>query len=314
MACLVFVAGIALPVAAEEKADDKTAEKPSGPAINLRGNSPAELMYGIIMANFANRSLDGMEQSILAIIEESDAKDPVRLRLVMALAKLGKPEAKKALDYLESWTDTFREPDEAMRICNMGDLCLYYLDDPQEAAKMYKAAVTRIPELRPHLYSSLFTLYANHRKMFSIPEMKRYLNLQGEFEVDFRYYINRATVLAADGYTVEAKKYAEFIDERTAEDGDAIGRTYAAPIWGWLGNTEKVVANLEPGLKEQALYYAPAGFRLYCDWLRQSPAYDAIRENREFKDMWERLYVFEPEGRGSTITVPRAREEQVSEK
>lgn len=312
--CVVFALGLAKSAPAGENADAKADEKAAGPAINLQGSSPAELMYGVIMANFANRSLDGMAKSIEATIETAEKGDPVRLRLAMALAKLGKPEAEKALDYLVAWHGDFKPEDEAIRICNVADLYLYYLDEPEQAVKFYRAAVERIPELRPHLYSSLFSVYANHKKMFSIPEMKKYLNLQGELDSSFRYYINRATALAADGYTFEARKYAEYIEERTKEDEDAIGRTYAAPIWGWLGEVAKTVEFLEAGLKEQALFYSPAGFRLYCDWLRQSPAYDPVREDKEFQAMWERIYAFEPTGRGSTITIPRSREEPKEQK
>ena len=280
-------------------------EKPAAPSINLSGNSTGDLMYGIIMANFYNRSLENTGAAILDLVENhSRPGEPLRLRLAMTLAKLGGPEAEKALELLESWEGDFdASEDEAMRLGNMGDLNLYYLGRPAAAVDLYKRAMETFPPFEQHILSSLFSAYANSAELFDIAKMKEYLNRQGEYRSEVQYFINKTVAFAADGYSEEARGNALYLENNLDDEGGVM-LVYAAPAWGWLGDVDKVVEYLEPGLQNLAIIYAPAGFRLYCDWLRQSPAYNGIREDEKFKAMWERLYAFEPEARGSNIMVP----------
>lgn len=272
-------------------------------SINLQGNSAISLGYGIIMASFSNRNTDNLEASITELLAKAEANDPTRLQLAMAQAKLGKPEAERALTLLREWNTDYSGPEEGMRLNDMGELNLYYLDSPEEAAEYFEEALSVAPEFGPHIFSSLFAVYSGHKKTFDADKALSYLEKQADSANDIRVFINHGIFSGMVGETERAREAAQFLDDVIPSE-QAVGRVYVAPVWGWLGDAEQVTAHLEPGLKEQAIMYAPNGFRLYCDWLRQSPAYDAICEDKRFIEMWDRLYAFEPEGRGANIMVP----------
>lgn len=271
--------------------------------ITLQGSSLGSVWYGIVMMNFYNRNTDNLEAVIGELLAKTEPNDPVRLQFAMAQAKLGKPEAERALALLREWKNDYSGSEEGMRIADMGELNLYYLDNPEEAARHFEAALAAAPEFEPHLLSSLFNVYSGHKKTFDADKALSYLERQAEFSNDIRVFINHGIYSGMIGEMEKTREAATFLDEMIPAE-NAAARTYVAPIWGWLGDAAQVTAHLEAGLKEQAILYAPKGFRLYCDWLRQSPAYDSIREDKGFTEMWERLYAFEPEARGATINVP----------
>lgn len=265
----------------------------------------SNVWYGVLMAGFANRNLDDFDESVKWFVESTLPDDVNRIKIMMALAKLGKPEAENALATLEEWEGNYpKKVDDQYRRSCIADLNLYYLDQPEKAAELYKQLIAEKDVRTPLLLSALFTIYSGHRRMRDPEMMERYLD---EMEkVDSPQFFQCLLVfMAAKGEKDKARKGVTDLEASMPPEYEVVAKVYTAPIWGYLGDLEKVIGNLEPGLKEQSISYAPGGFRLYCDWVRQSPAYNSIREDQRFSDMWDRLYAFEPESRGGTILIPR---------
>ena len=274
--------------------------------INLGGGSQADIIYGLVMTSFYNRSFDNTEGVIDAGLAKTEAGDPNRIRLAMALAKLGRPQAEKALDLIKGWDGEFTDMDEALRFASMGELNLYYLDNPGEAITCFETVIQRYPAFASPMFASLFNIYTGTREFLNEEKARNCLARPAGGKNDVRAFFNEAIFRAMTG-NAEAREATAYYTGQISAKQEAL-KTYIAPAWGWLGDADKVVACLEPGLKEQAIMYAPDGFRLYCNWIRQSPAYDSIREDEKFTAMWERLYEYEPEGRGANIMMPMPKE------
>lgn len=262
----------------------------------------SDVWYGLTMAAFGNRNFDHFEGSVDHLLTMMQPGDVNRIKLMMALAKIGEPQAQKALTNLESWVGAYSDMDEEFRISTMADIQLYYLDQPKAAAANYEKLIAGNDVRTPALLSSLFTAYSGNKKTLdwkkaekSLQEMKRLKSPS--------FLLNYIIFQAARGDKDEARDGLRYYESNTPPEMLSIARVYLAPVQGWLGETDEVVEYLEAGLKEQAIRYAPGGFRLYCDWIRQSPAYDSMRDDPRFVEMWDRLYAFEPDGRGGTIFV-----------
>lgn len=273
--------------------------------MNLSEISPGGLMYGIIMTGFYNRHFENMEKMIADAVTRTPKGDPVRIQLVMALAKLGRPQAGEALSYLDSWKDDYPGLLDGMRLASKGELHLYYLDQPEEAAESFEAA--RIvfadqPHVETFILSSLFAVYSSHPRTFDREKAGAYLEQMSEDD-EFYYPIAASVDMAMRGEKDDARAAADaMLAEVTPETAGL--KVYLAPILGWLGDVEGTVACLEEGLKTHAPLYAPAGFRAYCDFLRASPAYDSMREDERFVQLWERLHAYEPEPAGTVMNIP----------
>lgn len=264
----------------------------------------SNLFYGILMASFGNRNLDNMESSIDGFVASTKPGDLNRIKAMMALAKLGKPQAEKALATLESWEGDYRiKEDEEFRKSCMADLYLYYLDEPEKAAELYQELIDGGDVRSPFLLSGLFQVYSGHARMFDLKKMEHQVEAMKKASSP-HFVLSLLTLYAAGNEQDKAKEGIVQYEAAIPPEYQAAAKVYTAPIWGFLGDVDKVVGNLEPGLQEQAINYAPGGFRLYCDWIRQSPAYNSIRDDERFIEMWERLYAFEPEARGGTILIP----------
>lgn len=262
------------------------------------------LLKGLAMTSFDSRNFDtfsGFVESAFAFMRPDD---PNRIALVMALAKLGKPEAEKALAYLDSWTDSFSGDLKYLCIGSMGDIYLFYLDQPEKAIPCFEKVMAESPRFSYFMAVSLFSVYSGHKRMFNIDKMEYYLSAQRKNPGDFRADLNTILMMAAKGDKKEALREVELLEEEFPANSKPVMKVYTAPIWGWIGDVEKVLEGLEPGLKLQARMYARGGFDLYCDWIQQSPAFNSVREDRRFIDMWDRLSKYEPEAQGSEIAIP----------
>lgn len=262
----------------------------------------SDLGYGLTMAAFGNRNFDHFEGSVDYLLTMMPPNDVNRIKLMMALAKIGEPQAQKALTNLKSWDDVYSGMDEEFRISTMADIELYYLDQPEAAAENYEKLIAGNDVRTPALLSSLFTVYSAHKKTLDWKKAEKNLQEMKRLKSP-SYLLNYLIFQAVRGDKDEARDGLRYYESNTPPEMLPVARVYFAPVLGWLGETDGVVEYLEAGLKEQAIRYAPGGFRLYCDWIRQSPAYDSMRNDSRFIEMWERLYDFEPEGRGGTIMI-----------
>lgn len=265
------------------------------PSVSI--NVPQEELdsYREIAARFDTGEFEGLGKEIEERIAKLPPNSPVRPHFVMAMARLGPDEAEKAAALLAGWEGVFAGDNEGFRLGSLGDIHLYYLDKPEEAVACYERCLPLVPAVAYNPLSSLFSAYSGHRRTFDRGKAAACLEKLGEFP-DSPYFVTATMIhLAMSGEREKAEQKLKWHESALSRDELPVSRVYCAPVWGWLGDAEKAVAYLEPGLKEQATGYAPEGFRLYCDWIRRSPAYDSIREHEAFGAMWERLYAFVPE-------------------
>lgn len=251
--------------------------------------------YREVAARFDTGEFEGLGEEIEKRIAKLPSDSPVRPHFVMAMAKLGQDDAEKAAAFLAGWEDVFAGDSEAFRLGSLGDIHLYYLDKPEDAVAYYERCLPLVPSVAYNPLSSLFSAYSGHRRTFDRGKAAACLEKLGEFPDSPHFATATMIHLAMSGDREKAERKLQWLESALSRDEIPVSRVYCAPVWGWLGDAEKAVAYLEPGLREQAIGYAPEGFRLYCDWIRQSPAYDAIREHEAFGAMWDRLYAFVPE-------------------
>jgi hypothetical protein len=251
--------------------------------------------YREIEARFPARDFAGLTERIESLFASLPAGNPVRCHLAMAYAKMGRHQAEKAAEYLEKDEESFKDEGEALRIGCLGDINLYYLDRPEAAAECYEQVLPLAPTVAYMTLASLFKVYSGHSRTFDREKMRVYLEKLAAFPDSPHFAVATMINLAVSGKRDEAIRKLEWLEAQLPPESLAVENVYSAPVWGWLGEAEKAVEYLEPGLKVQASGYSAEGFRVYCDWNRQSPAYDSIRGNAAFTAMWKRLYAFEPE-------------------
>ena len=255
--------------------------------------------YKEIEARFEARDFTGLAGRIESLFASLPAGSPVRCHLAMAYAKMGRREAEKAAGYLAKDGGKFKGEGEALRLGCLGDIDLYYLDRPEEAAGYYEQSLPLAPSVAYMSLASLFKVYSGHRRTFDRDKAEECLAKLSEFRDSPHFAVAMMIGLAmAGGERESALRGLDWLESQLPAEDLPTERVYCAPIWGWLGDAEKAVEYLKPGLMEQASGYSPEGFRIYCDWNRQNPAYDSIRDDAGFVAMWEQLYAFEPRPAG----------------
>ncbi|MCC8189104.1 MAG: hypothetical protein LIP77_00525 [Planctomycetes bacterium] len=266
--------------------------------------SPAATRYFDIAENLRRRCLDGASTAIrnaLAVTSDDDAL--YRLRLARALLLLGPEEWDTALTALQGW-DFSPTVHEAERLTAIGDACLRFLDQPGQAVAAYEEALRYCEDnafsgLQVVLVNALFSAYASHPDLFDSGRMQEYLLRHQMLAVTPRtklLVIARGIYAGSLGNDAEARAEARYLDQQAGDGWSGrYVRFLGAEIWGWLGDVEKVVSVIEPHMvSDEANGCSRQSFRAQCDFLRKSPAYDAIRDDERFIALWERLAAYEP--------------------
>lgn len=245
-----------------------------------------------VMVTIMNGKYDEAQELIETIVADSYSDDPSRIHLMAMQARLGRKPAEKALARLQSWENDTDKSVEWLRLYCMADICVQYLDQPEKAATYYVGAslAAQNSELgKPFVISGLFKFYANNPEMHNLEKMKVYLDATNDLFIPHAYHSNRIIYLAAAGFSDAALTAAEEYYLSLDPAQKMFAAEVMGPVWGWVGEVERAVAAVELGLRSRSALFSPEGFRLYSDYVRRFRAFDTIRDDPRFIEMWERV-------------------------